>query len=130
MFSARYIMMSVLRPFLLFGAILAGCSAAPSPPVIDSLDMPPTVAASPGGGWKVSGSLAFHDLDEPVHVLRVFVAATNTSSDTVLDLESGTISPLTLNFAATTPKGAQDYSITLIAQSGLEAVAQKTVTLE
>jgi hypothetical protein len=60
----------------------------------------------------------------------VFVAVTSTTSDTVIDLENGTIAPLTINFAASTPKGAQAYSITLIAVSGLEAVAQKTVTLE
>ena len=51
------------------------------------------------------------------------------TNDTALNLESGTVSPLTINFGPSTPKGAQAYSITLIAQSGLEAVAQKTVTL-
>ena len=98
--------------------------------MIDTLDMPPTVVAQAGGGWKVTGTLTFHDFDEPVHTLRVFVAVTNTTSDTTLDLANGTVAPLTINFAASTPKGAQAYSITLIAQSGLETVAQKTVTLE
>ncbi len=92
--------------------------------------MPPTVLASPGGGWKVSGTLTFHDLDEPVHTLRVFVPVTNMNYDTTIDLQNGTIAPLTVNFSSSTPKGPQPYSITLIAQSGLQAVAQKTVTLE
>ncbi|HZS41399.1 MAG TPA: hypothetical protein VFF06_31435 [Polyangia bacterium] len=91
--------------------------------------MPPTAIVDPSGFYVVNGSLTFHDVDDVVQTLRVTIPLVSMQYEYPVGLSSGTIN-LTVKFSSATPKGPQQYLITLVDAGGETAVATKTVTLE
>jgi hypothetical protein len=112
---------------------LAGCAAnAPRPPVIDDVQMPATATIGASGNYEVQGLLSFHDDDNAVVKLRIFVPLVSQTfeynASTALD--RGTMA-LAVQFAPQTPKGPVDYEVSLVDSSGLESASRKlSVTLQ
>jgi hypothetical protein len=77
----------------------------------------------------LSGNLTFHDDDDIVKTLRITIPLVSMQYEYPIDLFSGTVA-ITVKFSSATPKGPQQYIITLVDAGGATAVQQKTVTLE
>ena len=122
-----------LASALLLALSALGCAAQPSPPVIESVDLPATVAADPATGeYPVVLKIAFHDADDPVTTLRVALPSIGMNYDDPLTPPSLSAAvQLTLRFPSRTPKGAQEIDVSLVDKSNLEStLAKETVTLQ
>ncbi len=102
------------------------------PPVIDAVMMPQTATLGTDNLYTVSGQMSYHDDDHPVHTLRVKVPLVGMTYEYPAgDLYIGNIDPLTIKFAAQSPKGAQEYDLSVVDSVGLEsAVSVQMVTLQ
>jgi hypothetical protein len=102
------------------------------PPVIDSVMMPAAATLGTDNLYTLVGQMSYHDDDHPVHTLRVRVPLVNMTYEYPAgDLYIGNIDPLEVKFAAQSPKGPQEYDLSVVDSVGLEsAVAVQMVTLQ
>lgn len=113
--------------------VAGGCGPqGDHPPLIDSVMMPQTATLGTDNFYTVMGQLSYHDDDHPVHTLRVEVPLVNMTYEYPAgDLYIGNIDPLTIKFAAQSPRGPQEYDLSLVDSAGLEsAVSVQMVTLQ
>lgn len=113
--------------------LVSGCGAhVDQAPVIDAVVMPSSVTLGTDGTYDVVGRMSYHDDDHPVHTLRVRIPLVNMTYEYPAgDLYLGNIAPLVIKFAAQTPKGAQEYDLSVVDTALLEsAVSVQMVTLQ
>jgi hypothetical protein len=110
--------------------LVIGCStpSLPSPPIIDSLDMPTTATLDAMGKATLTGMVQFHDSDDNVTTVVTRIPATNQSTSGSIPPQSVGIVGISLQLSGT--KGSSvDYEITLVDKSGLSsAPAKRSVT--
>lgn len=127
--------------FGLLAAVLCACSSDPevsnNPPVIDSVDAPPSLKVE-DGYFKLSIELVAHDDDkDAISAVRYRVPAGKIDETKSLPnapegaVDGPTQLKLDLLFPANTPKSTYEYSLSVIDARGAESVAvTKSVTLE
>ena len=116
------------------GTGATGATSA-SAPVIDDLEMP--TLASPGGDgyYTIEGWISFHDPDNAVHSIRMYVVPSGQTFDfSAGDVQSVQGTPLLLRFVADFPllhRGDTTYQLSLVDASGtVGAPVTRTVNLQ
>ena len=106
--------LSVVFALLAFVALFVGCSAAPSVPVIDSVNFPATATKDASGNFTMTGTVAAHVTGGTVVKLLVHVPTQNGVSfaDSPIDV-SGHASPYTILLAVSgaVPLGTYTYQV-------------------
>ncbi|MGH7280227.1 MAG: hypothetical protein ACRELY_01785 [Polyangiaceae bacterium] len=143
--ASRLVAVSLLT---LVGACSSSSASNPAGPVVDSLDVPDTVAVStiqttsgPQQGYELQGNLNFHDDAEKVNSFTAHVTdPVNTLADAVVEFPNppGPVSTGPLQAILAFPQGGPlvagkviKYEITVTSVSGkVSAPLEKTVTLE
>lgn len=107
-----------------FAALFAACSAAPSVPVIDSVNFPGTATKDGAGNFSVTGTVAAHVDGGNVTRLVVHVPPQNGVAfvDSPIDV-SGHPSPYTITLAipGTVPVGTYSYQVTASDTAGTQS---------
>jgi hypothetical protein len=116
-----------------------GNTAAPqtAPPVIDALDMPPSVSES-GAFYVIQGSITYHDDDDVVVSASVHIPVIGKTIPVAIDPAYQTSAEYGIPFAFQVSDdvplggaGPTSYSVTLINKSGAQSQPfQETIDLQ
>ncbi len=116
------------------GGGATGATSA-SAPVIDDLEMPTLATAGDDGYYTIEGWISFHDPDNAVHSIRMYVVPSGQTFDfSAGDVQSVQGTPLLLRFVADFPllhRGDTTYQLSLVDASGaVGAPVTRTVNLQ
>ena len=118
------------------GAGGTGATGATSAaPVIDDLEMPTLASPGADGYYTIEGWISFHDPDNAVHSIRMYVVPSGQTFDfSAGDVQSVQGTPLLLRFVADFPllhRGDTTYQLSLVDASGtVGAPVTRTVNLQ